>query len=44
MAGVSFVAYLVAPFVGSAWVALPIAVALMLATLFTLKMVLKKGE
>ena len=44
VAGVSFVAYLVAPFVGSAWAALPIAIALMLATLFTLKMVLKKGE
>ena len=41
VAAVSFVAYIVAPFVGSAWVALPLAVLLMLATLFFLKLVVK---
>ena len=41
VAAVSFVAYVAAPFVGTAWVALPLAVALMLATLFFLKLVLK---
>ena len=41
VAAVSFVAYIVAPFVGSAWIALPIAVFLMLATLFFLKLVMK---
>jgi len=40
VAAVSFVSYVVAPFVGSAWVALPIAVVLMLATLFALKALL----
>jgi Na+/H+ antiporter NhaC len=34
VAGVSFVAYLVAPFVGSAWIALPVALVLLFATLF----------
>ena len=34
VAGVSFVAYLVAPFVGSAWIALPVALLLLFATLF----------
>ena len=38
VAAVSFVAYIVAPFVGSAWVALPLAVLFMLATLFFLKL------
>ena len=41
VAAVSFVAYAVAPFVGTAWVALPIAVILMLATLFFLRLVLR---
>ena len=41
VAAVSFVAYIVAPFVGSAWVSLPLAVLLMLATLFFLKLVVK---
>ena len=41
VAAVSFVAYIVAPFVGTAWVALPIAIGLMLATLFFLKLVLR---
>ena len=37
VAAVSFVSYLVAPFVGGWQVALPIAVVLMLATLFVLR-------
>ncbi len=37
VAAVSFVAYLVAPFVGSAWIALPIAIALLTATFFIIK-------
>ena len=41
MAAVSFVAYAVAPFVGTAWVALPIAVILMLAALFFLRLLLR---
>lgn len=36
-AGVSFVSYIIAGFVRSAWIALPIAIALMLAVLFLLK-------
>ena len=34
VAGVSFVAYLIAPFVGSAWIALPVALLLLFTTLF----------
>ena len=41
VAAVSFVAYVVAPFVGSAWIALPIAIILMFATLFFLKLIIK---
>ncbi|MBO6066770.1 MAG: Na+/H+ antiporter NhaC family protein [Kiritimatiellae bacterium] len=41
VAAVSFVAYLIAPFVGTAWVSLPLAVLLMLAMLFFLRLVLK---
>ena len=41
VAAVSFVAYIVAPFVGTAWISLPFAVLLMVATLFFLKLVLK---
>ena len=41
VAAVSFVSYLVAPFVGSPWIALPLAIFLMLATLFFLKLVLR---
>ena len=37
VAAVSFVAYMIAPFVGTAWLALPIAVILMLATIFFMK-------
>ena len=36
-AGVSFVAYIIAGFVPNAFVALPIAIALMLVTLFVIK-------
>ncbi len=41
VAAVSFVSYLVAPFLGSAWLSLPIAVALMLGVLFFAKLVLR---
>ena len=41
VAAVSFVAYIAAPFVGTVWIALPLAVGLMLATLFFLRLVLK---
>ncbi len=41
VAAVSFVAYIIAPFVGSAWIALPLAVMLLLATFFFLKLILK---
>ena len=44
VAAVSFVAYLVAPFVGGWQVALPVAVVLMLATLFVLRAVLGKAK
>ena len=40
VAAVSFIAYVIAPFVGTAWVALPVAVVLMLATLFFMKLLL----
>ncbi len=43
VAAVSFVSYLVAPFLGSSWLALPVAVALMLATLFLLRLFLVNG-
>ena len=39
VAAVSFVSYAIAPFVGTAWIALPVAIVLMLATLFLLKLV-----
>ncbi len=41
VAAVSFAAYIIAPFVGTAWISLPLAVLLMLAMLFFLKLVLK---
>ena len=41
VAAVSFVAYLIAPFAKTAWIALPVAVALMLVTLAALKLLLK---
>ncbi len=44
VAGVSFVTYLIAGFVPNAFVALPVGVALMLATLFVLRAVLKKKQ
>lgn len=40
-AGVSFLTYLVAGFVQSAWIALPIGIALMLAALFIIKLITK---
>jgi Na+/H+ antiporter NhaC len=40
VASVSFVAYIVAPFVGSPWISLPVACALMVATLFAMRMIL----
>ena len=44
VAAVSFVAYLVAPFIGNWRVALPVAIVLMLATLFVLRAVLGKAK
>ena len=41
VAGVSFVSYIVAGFIQS-WIALPIAIVLMIGTLFVLKVVLGK--
>lgn len=41
VAAVSFVSYIAAPFIGTAWVALPLAIGLMLATLFFLRLILK---
>ena len=41
VAAVSFVAYIVAPFIGTAWISLPLAILLMLATLFFIKLVIK---
>ncbi len=38
VAAVSFVGYIAAPFLGTPWLALPVAVALMLATLFGLRL------
>lgn len=42
-AGVSFVTYLVAGFVQSAWISLPIGIALMLSTLFVIKLITKRS-
>ncbi len=42
VAGVSFVSYIIAGIVKSAWIALPVAFALMFGTLFVLKLVLSK--
>ncbi|MBQ6010116.1 MAG: Na+/H+ antiporter NhaC family protein [Kiritimatiellae bacterium] len=44
VAGVSFVAYLVAPFVGSAWIALPIAVMLLFTILFAFRSFSRKFD
>ena len=41
VAAVSFVSYLAAPFVGNVWISLPLAVLLMFATLFFLRLVLR---
>jgi len=40
-AGVSFVAYIIAGFIPNALIALPIAIALMIGTLFVMRKVLK---
>ncbi len=42
VAAVSFVAYIIAGFVKSVWISLPIAIVLMLATLFVIKAISKK--
>ena len=42
VAGVSFVAYVIAGFVKSAWISLPIAIALMVGTLFIIKAISAK--
>ena len=42
VAGVSFVAYVIAGFVKNVWICLPVAIVLMLATLFVIKAVAKK--
>ena len=44
VAAVSFVAYVIAPFAGTPWIALPVAVILMLATLFFLRLMMKGTE
>lgn len=44
VAGVSFVSYIIAGFIKNVWICLPIAIVLMLATLFVLKAVLSKKK
>ena len=44
VAAVSFVAYVVAPFAGSAWIALPIALALLIVTFFILKQLCQRRK
>ncbi|MBR2590462.1 MAG: Na+/H+ antiporter NhaC family protein [Clostridia bacterium] len=44
VAGVSFVSYIIAGFVQNAWIALPIAIVLMIGTLFVLKVLLGKKD
>ena len=44
VASVSFVAYVVAPFAGSAWIALPVAVVLMLGALGVMRLVQRRRE
>ncbi len=44
VAGVSFVSYIIAGIVKSAWISLPIAIVLMIVTLFVLKLVLGKKK
>ena len=41
VAGVSFVAYAIAPFVGNVWLSLGVAIALLLLTLFTMRKIIK---
>ena len=42
VAAVSFVSYIIAGFVQTAWIALPVAIVLMIATLFIIKKVTEK--
>ena len=42
VAGISFVMYIFAGFVQNAWIALPVGIALTVATLFVIKMIVKK--
>lgn len=44
VAGVSFVTYIIAGFVKSAWISLPIGIVLMIGTLFILKLILGKKQ
>ncbi|MBQ9692307.1 MAG: Na+/H+ antiporter NhaC family protein [Clostridia bacterium] len=44
VAGVSFVAYILAGFIRNAFIVLPIAIVLMIATLFVIKFITKKNE
>jgi hypothetical protein len=44
VASVSFIAYIAAPFIGSAAISLPLAIVLMLAVLFALKAVLGRNS
>ena len=44
VAAVSFVSYIVAGFVRTAWIALPVAVALMLGTLFVMKLSMPRAK
>ena len=44
VAGVSFVSYLIAGFIPNAWISLPIAIVLMLGTLFAIKALSSKKE
>ena len=43
-AGVSFVSFIIAAFVQSAWIVLPIGIALMLATLFVIRAIVRNKE
>ena len=44
VAAVSFVSYIVAAFVGSAWIALPVSIALMIVALFAVKAATGRGN
>jgi Na+/H+ antiporter NhaC len=42
VAAISFVNFLIAPFIQNVWICLPIAVAMTIATLFVIKLVVNK--